>query len=259
MVNAKIRDRLLKRLGGISKQALSQRVQVLKARYGPMSTDDAVYVIAHLQGIDLSRDLPLATQDRIRTLIPRELLGDTTKRGTKRKEKPKTKEKGTVSSYPLVDAETIQTAFTLGNNVFPQVFILENSIRTFISNTLCGLSEDWWTKYVPMNVQKSVAKTMRKESRYPYRRARGNHPLLYSNFADLKLIILANSEGAFSDVLIKPDWFTAGMDDVYMARNNLAHSIPLDPSDVDHIRLFAHEWSILLEVVLKSQASRIVA
>lgn len=97
---------------------------------------------------------------------------------------------------------------------------------------------------------------MKKETQFPYRMARGDHPLWYSNFNDLKLIISANPNGLFSDILIKPDWFTAGMDDVYMARNNLAHSIPLVDTDVEHIHVFVREWAILLESVVKASPKK---
>src|SRR2546430_16584592 len=60
-----IRHQLLKKLGDISQQALSQRAKTVKKRYGPMSTEDAVYVIAYEHGIDISKRLDPETVQRI--------------------------------------------------------------------------------------------------------------------------------------------------------------------------------------------------
>ena len=71
MVKHEVREKLLTKLR-ISHQALSKRAKRLKEKHGPMTTDEAVYIVAHLEGIDLSRYLPLQYLDRIRSMIPRE-------------------------------------------------------------------------------------------------------------------------------------------------------------------------------------------
>ncbi len=255
MVNSEVRKKLLAMLG-ISKQALSQRARGFKVKYGPMTTDEAVYVIAHMEGIDLSKDLPLAMQDRIRSLVPRGVVVPSPKKAPTPRKRKIAPAKSRLQSYPLVDSKIIETAHTLGREVFPQVFILENSIRALVKDKLSPLGTDWWEKSVPTDVQNNVKRTMKKESKFPYRKARGDEPLLYANFNDLKLIICTNPNGLFNDVLIKPDWFTAGMDDVYMARNNLAHSIPLVDTDIEHIHVFVREWAILVESVMKGTSKK---
>ena len=65
VVNQTIRRLVLNEFR-ITKQGLSQRAKRLKDTYGPMTTEEAVYVIAHLEGIDLSKHLPLSVLDRIR-------------------------------------------------------------------------------------------------------------------------------------------------------------------------------------------------
>ncbi len=245
MVNPAVRQKLLIKLG-VSKQALSQRAKRLKDTYGPMTTEEAVYVIAHMEGVDLSKSLPLAMLDRIRALVPRQVptLTPTLISSQSRRRKNGSKRKQSVS-YPLINISLIDVANKLGAEVYPQAFILENSIRVLIKVRLSRLDKNWWDNLVPSDVKTDVARTMKREIRYPYRDKRGDHPLLYSNFADLKKIILAN-QSVFSDVIIDFEWFKVRMDEVYMARNNLAHAVSLSKDDVSRIALFNPDWARLL-------------
>jgi hypothetical protein len=48
--NTKLRQALLKKLG-VTPQRMSQRVTQIKRLHGPMSTEDATYVLAHQEGL----------------------------------------------------------------------------------------------------------------------------------------------------------------------------------------------------------------
>jgi hypothetical protein len=247
MVHREVRRQLLGKLG-ISKQALSLRANRLKNKHGPMSTDDAVYVIAHMTGIDLSNYLPPETLDRLRSLIPRPLtrpvIASQQAKGKshKKKQQPVT--------YPLVEDAVMRAAFDLGAEVFPLVFVLENSIRNLIEKRLSKFGSHWWDTRVPSDVKRNVQRTIERERMFTYREARGDQPLLYANFADLKKIILEDANrSSFADVIKDFDLLRAKMDEVYMARNNLAHSVALSRNDVARITLFYGDWARQLEAV----------
>jgi hypothetical protein len=72
MINQSLKKELLAQLR-ISDQALSKRADKIQKNYGPMTSEEAKYVIAHLEGIDISKYLSLQIVDRIRALIPREI------------------------------------------------------------------------------------------------------------------------------------------------------------------------------------------
>ena len=55
-LNRDLRKDLLEKLG-VTRQRLSQKAKAIKVAHGPMSTDDAVYVLAHQAGFDLSKYL----------------------------------------------------------------------------------------------------------------------------------------------------------------------------------------------------------
>jgi hypothetical protein len=241
MVNKAVREQLLAKLR-ISKQALSQRAKKLKDAHGPMTTDEAVYVIAHSEGIDLSRYLPLASLDRIRSLVPRPLPMSPAPpaKGVARTRTAPTR------TYPLVTSSLSSAAIALGKGTYPTLFLLENSMRGLVELRLSKTGHDWWDKLAPSGVKANVARTIKKEARFPWREKRGTHPLYYANFADLKEIIVANLSH-FSDVVVNVDWFKVQMDDAYMARNNLAHCVPLSKEDIATINILYTRWARLLE------------
>src|SRR5918995_1330197 len=64
-----LRADLMKKLGGISKQRLSDKVAQVKKAHGPMTTEDAVYLLAHQSDLDLPRYLDPETVDRVRGML----------------------------------------------------------------------------------------------------------------------------------------------------------------------------------------------
>ena len=213
-----------------------------------MTTDEAVYVIAHIEGIDLSKHLSLSMLDRIRALVPREVGQSTQTTQVSKKKETSRRQKPKKVSYPLVSNALIQKASDMGDDAFPRVFILENSIRSLIKLRLSNIDKNWWPNLIPKPVIESVDRTMKKENKFPYREKRGSEPLMYCNFDDLRKIVAdPNNYPFFQDVIIKLDWFEVKMEEVYMARNNLAHSVPLSKDDFSSIILFYNQWARLME------------
>lgn len=243
--NPEIRAEVLKHLG-ITKQGLSYRAKKMKEAYGPMTTEEAVYVIAHLEGVDLSKHLPIATLDRVRALVPRDLPSVQPQPPSRATKKGTTQAVRKVKPYPLVSAARTKIGRDLGVKAYPLLFIVENSIRELISLRLSKQGSNWWDKVVPVNVKNNVNRTMKKETRYPYRDKRGNHPLSFANFADLKKIIMAN-QPEFQNEILDFNWFEVRMDEIYMVRNNIAHCVHLSADDMLRINLFFRDWARLLD------------
>jgi len=230
----------------VSPQAINQRAKRLKDKFGPMTTEEAVYIIAHTEGVDLGKYLPLETLDRVRSLLPRDIKTDPSASQNKRQAAKPIRKRRIAISYPLTKEAFIKQAVTIGEEAFPQIVVLENSLRNLIEQILSKIETDWWSTLVPLDVKNDVQRTIKKETKYPYRERRGNSPLMYCNFADLKKIVVAN-HSAFRTVIVDLEWFKVKMDEVYMARNNLAHSVLLSKDDMARIALFYRDWARLLE------------
>ncbi|MCX6120102.1 MAG: Swt1 family HEPN domain-containing protein [Ignavibacteriales bacterium] len=240
MVNKSLRRELLSRLK-VTQQALSFRAKKIKDKFGPMTTEEAVYVIAHKEGLDLSRYLKLDQLDRVRALVPKDMPAP-------RQVSPK-RQPGSVKAkyaFPLVPLSTISRAMAIGQETYPQVVVLETSIRTLIESILKKINVNWWPDLIDPDVVKSVNRIKKKEANYPYRERRGKKDILYCNFADLKTII-DYQYPHFKFIIVDQAWFDAKMNEIYMARNNLAHSVLLSKDDISRIALFYRDWSRLLK------------
>jgi hypothetical protein len=246
MLNKEIRLQLLAKLK-ISKQAISKQAKKIKENYGPMSTDEAVYIIAHQNKIDLSKYLSIGEVDRIRSLVPKSIGIKTSDEPHAKKVKIKGRQQKKENSYPLVLEATIQKAIKIGEETYPLVFVLEASIRNLIIKQLnAKYGTDWWNQANIKNIRENVEKTIVKEEKYPYREKRGKDKLSYTNFEDLKRIIM-NEQSAFSSVIVDFQWFDSRMNEIYMARNALAHSTDISKDDHNRIDLFFRDWARLLE------------
>lgn len=246
MINKDVRKKLLGNLR-ITAQALSQRAARIKSKHGPMTTDEAVYLIAHMVGIDLSKYLPLTMLDRIRSLIPKDVSPHETRLSIEKKKESPAVRDNKVIKYPLVDSSVVKEAYNIGKESYPRLFILENSIRKLIEDVLSNIKTDWWNELVPKDVRDSVQRIMNKEKRYAHRSPRGSKPILYSDFSHLSKIISDNMPH-FKDIIVNENWFKTSMDEVYMSRNNVAHSILLRPEDISKINTFYSEWERVLKV-----------
>jgi hypothetical protein len=117
-----VRKLLLDKLG-ITRQALSQRAQRLKKKYGPMTTEEAVYVIAHTEGIDLSKYLSSEILDKVRSLVPLDSQQDLRVQNQVSRTKKSTKPPPT---YPLISQSRASSSKSwrgrLPNIVHPREF-----------------------------------------------------------------------------------------------------------------------------------------
>jgi hypothetical protein len=245
--NPELRNKLLKHLG-CSPPALSQRVSVIKRKYGPMTTEDAVYLIAHKQEIDLSKYLDKNTVDKIRTLIPQE--GRTREL---RLNKKKIGERKVVinidANIPQVDA-MLSTAIAQDvkkmAQVYPLQYILENSLRVVIKKVLeKKYSKNWWGNKVKTEINNRVEDRKIKEDKQPWHGKRGQHEIFYSDFSDLKSIISKNWDD-FKTIFPSQQWIIQRLDDLEHPRNIIAHNNPLSEDDKKRIGLYLSDWLKLL-------------
>lgn len=247
--NRELKADLLKKLG-VTPQRLSQRVVQVKRLYGPMTTEEGTYVLAHQEGLDLTEYLSQEMVDRIRGMLPT-AGGQTTLSAAprQRKKAPQTKPVRIAPSLELVDAMLpASVAKDAGRmaTLYPRFYVFENSLRNVISRILqAAHGKDWWNTSAPTEVKSKVADRKAKEDRTPWHGKRGTHEIYYADFGDLKKLITKNWK-EFSGLFPKQEWITHRLDELEPPRNILAHNNPVSKQDEKRIELYSDDWIALL-------------
>jgi len=247
--NRSLRKALLEHLK-VTPQCLSQRVGQVKAQHGPMSTEDATYVIAQQEGLDLSRYLEPATVGHVRELMPRPQQQSTP--GSVKKHRAPGRRPVVVRIAPSVQGVDALLSTTLAQDarrmaeIYPKYYVLENSIRIVIMRVMQARhGKDWWEATAGKDVRDRVAKRIEKEAKQPWHGKRGSHKIFYSDFGDLKSIIAKNWDD-FKQFFPTAGWIYQKLDELEHPRNVMAHHNPLSGQDVQRIDLYFSDWIAVL-------------
>jgi hypothetical protein len=243
-----LRSELLKRLN-CSRQALAQRVSKIRDKYGPMSFEDGTSIIAHNQGIDLSKYLDKDTVGRVRDILSRNTTNVVPLPRVK-KQFDRTVHIKIGKEIPRVD---VLLSTTLADDagkmarIYPIYYVLENSLRVVIKRILeKKYGPNWWETRVPVDPKRRVADRKKEEDNKPWHGKRGQHEIFYSDFKDLKSIIRANARD-FKPVFIDLEWITPKLSELEHPRNIVAHHNPMDSNDIKRIEVFFADWIKLLK------------
>jgi hypothetical protein len=244
-----LRADLLKKLG-VTPQRLSQRVAQVKRLYGPMSTEEGTYILAHQEGLDLTKYLDREVVDRIRGMLPKD-GGQTTPAAPPRARK-KAAPSNAVRIAPTLEVVDAMLPAAVAADarrmatVYPKFYVFENSLRNVISRVLrAAHGKDWWNKCAPGDVKKKVAKRKAQEGETPWHGKRGTHEIYYSDFGDLRKLIIGNW-AEFSGLFPKQEWITHLLEELEPPRNILAHHNPVSKQDEKRIELYSDDWIALL-------------
>jgi hypothetical protein len=243
----RLKAALLDRLR-VTPQRLSQLVAQIKRNYGPMTTAEATYVLAHQRGLDITRYLDSAQVDRVRSMLPRGVAPVQTEAGAKVRPQP-ARPLRIAPKLEVVDAllsETVAGDLAAMADLYPRMYIFENSVRSVIVRVLASVhGRDWWDACAPTDVKNKVRDRKRDEARKPWHGKRNSHEIYYSDFGDLRRMIIGNWD-AFQAIFPNQPWITQRLDELEAPRNVLAHHNPVAKRDRTRIELYFDDWISLL-------------
>ena len=216
-----------------------------------MSTDDATYVIAHTEGLDLTRFLHPDTVDRVRSLVPRSPAArqrSPDRKGHRRKStKPVTiRVEGKLPGVDAFLTTTIARDAQAMARLYPVYYMLENSLRVVVKRVLSGNhGKDWWDNCTSTGLRRKVQERMAKETAKPWHGRRGQHEIYYSDFGDLSAIIQKNWDD-FEHLFPTRPWIVQRLEELEHPRNVMAHHNPVSKADLTRIELYFDDWIKLL-------------
>lgn len=154
----------------------------------------------------------------------------------------------------LIPQELINKA-QQNTEVYPALFIFENSIRNFIQKILeRRYGKKWWENKVNKHTKESVEQRMKSEIMNPWHGHRGAHEIHYADFSELAVIIRNNAvdfNPYFKRIKGKMFWLTQKLDELAMSRNNIAHVSPLRKRDRERFLLYFQDWYEQVDILNK--------
>lgn len=180
--NREVKKTLLRTLG-VTPQRLSQLAKARKKQL-PMTTEQAVYTLAHENGVDLSKHLNKDETAEIRSLLAQlparahtaapSTNGTAAKRALPRKSVKVSIAGVDVGTIPVLSATHATEAKLMSEKVYPTLYIFENSVRDLIERVLKNaFGPSWWTTAVPGSIQATAAKHKADETKDPWHGRRG--------------------------------------------------------------------------------------
>lgn len=231
----------------VTPQRLSQLTKQLKQTCGPMSTQEAVCLLAHQRGLVLDRYLDeskLASIRQLATVAPSPAPAPPVNRPRERAAKAVyvTIARDIKLSDPLLPRRIINDAKLMAEKVYPLLYIFENSVRQVIQQVMNrALGAQWWAAAVPKAIAARVAKRMGKEQRNAWHGKRASHPIYYADMGHLKQIVTLHWQHF---ALLFPDeaWFTSRFDAIAFSRNVVDHHNPLAKDDIKALQVYTSQW-----------------
>jgi hypothetical protein len=246
----------------VTSQRLSQLTSARKAEL-PMSTEHAVYTIAHENKIDISKYLSKDETAEVRRLVT-DLRSSgavptspARSDGGQRAKKAATPKPVAISiagmklgEIPALKPSHAKEAKIMAEKVYPTLYLFENSVRDLIERVLfAAYGKDWWTKAVPPKVRQKAEEHKKGEKSDPWHGRRGARELDYLFLSNLWDIIKFQWKH-FAPLFPDQAWVqTIITRDMNVSRRVLAHMNPLSPDDIANVENCFRKWSNQLKAV----------
>lgn len=130
----------------------------------------------------------------------------------------------------------------MSENVYPLLYILENSIREVILRVMQNkYGDDWWDTKVPNPIKKEVQDRINHENKNPWHGRRNVKKIYYTDILHLGRIIQNNWQD-FKDIFPTIPWLTQRLEEISHSRNPVAHMNPLSRKDINRIKVYFRDW-----------------
>jgi Swt1-like HEPN len=127
--------------------------------------------------------------------------------------------------------------------LYALLFCFENSVRQLIKERLEEKhGSDWWDKGVPKAVREQASNRRQSALDNAWLEGEKGDLLQFVDFGDLSRIIVHCWED-FSDLVPSQHWLKQRMDELEQARNFIAHSRLLIPTEFQRIESYIRDWN----------------
>lgn len=126
--------------------------------------------------------------------------------------------------------------------VYTAIAAFESGVRELVTKILRDkYMEDWWEKGFSNGVRERALKRMEDEQHARWHAQRGQDPINYTTFGDLKNT-MQNNWADFEDLVGSLTWASGIFDVVERSRNVIMHSGMLEREDIDRLGVNIRDW-----------------
>lgn len=236
-------SRILDKKKNIGRPGLLVTLSRIKKRLDLKSTEQAASYYIKRHGLDIN--VSSVIDDVTRRAVQSNLTGNNQNPNqltTRRKKKWRATMIQNTAADPFIDDRILNAAYS-NAEVYPAVYVFENSVRRFVSAVMSKyFGTDWWVTKVNPRIQQAVEIRRLAEKQTPWHSKRGAEPIYYTDIEDLEKIINTYS-GEFRQILTNFEHVIVWIDEIEKTRNILAHNNLAGKKDKERLLLFAHDWS----------------
>lgn len=139
-------------------------------------------------------------------------------------------------------SEAVRSGSIHMQRCYQYLFILENTIREFVSDVLNEKSgENWFEILASRDMKKKVEDRKTTEAKNQWHSGRNPHPLYYLDFGDLALFIQSHWN-EFKDLLPSQAWAVSRLQDIEKTRNVIAHTNILSSEESTRLEIQVKDW-----------------
>ena len=139
-------------------------------------------------------------------------------------------------------SEAIRSGSVQMQRLYRILYVFENLVREFITNTLAEIDgDDWFNKRATKSMKDKLEKRKTSEEKNQWHTGRNQHPLYYMDFGDLGLLII-NHWDIFSDYFPDQAWVVSRVSDCERTRNVIAHTNQLSSEEGARLEMYLRDW-----------------
>lgn len=126
--------------------------------------------------------------------------------------------------------------------VYTAIAAFESGVRDLVTKVLKDkYAENWWDKGFPNSVRDRAMKRIVDEQNTRWHSQRGQDPINYTTFTDLKNA-MNNNWLDFEDIVGSLTWAAGIFEVVERSRNVIMHSGTLEREDIDRLGVNIRDW-----------------
>lgn len=142
-------------------------------------------------------------------------------------------------------AESIRQGSRQMQRYYRILYIFENIVREFITNTFSGPDgpddENWFDKRATRPMKDKFDRRRASEQKNQWHVGRNEHPIYYMDFGDLALLII-NHWDVFGDFFPDQAWVTSRISEAERTRNVIAHTNQLPAEEGARLEMHLKDW-----------------